>query len=783
MFVYKSSLACFTIVAGIFAATAAAQEVAGLEEIVVTAQKRSENINNVGMQITAISGATLDSLHITSPADFANLVPGLSYTNTEYNTPVYTLRGIGYYDPALSAEPAVSVYMDEFPLPYSTLTKHSFFDLDRVEILKGPQGTLYGENSTGGAINYIARKPTSIYSAGAEVSYGNYNRSTIDGFVSGPLTNGLDARLAVRHEGGNGWQDSTTRPGDTNGHVNNTMARLLLDYQANDSLKLSLNINGWIDQSDPQAAQYVANAAQFPGFETPSQVNEPFAPPKDTAANWSPLVHIHANNRFWQAALRADYSLAKDITLTTLSSFDHYQQSQADDQDGMVALHLDRVIHNGYVRDFVQELRLSVDTIKNNRFLIGANFENGEVDEYFFNLWNGTSAAQFFTTFGYPVTTVAISTEQTKKSYAGFINDEYNINSVTLRAGVRYTKTEETGRSCESDPVGGPGNTGNFFYDVVFGGSAGPYPGSGCLAGNDLGHTVNGVAPGAPGEYAGTLDQHNVSYRVGADWHVTDTFLAYLNVAKGYKAGGFPTVAASAFIQYEPVSQESLLAYDTGFKASFLDHRVQLNGAIFYYDYVDKQILARVIDPVFGVLAVLQNIPKSSVKGAEIEIATVPVQGLNLSLSYTYLDATIDKFEGINGAGVTGDFAGTPVPYTPRNQAAFNIDYEVPAFAQWKAGVGATVTYRTDTISVVGGQQNVPPPAYPQTFNQLGIDGYTLLDLRAGLRSDDGHWRTQIWGKNVLNRYYWNNTVFGSDAIVRFAGMPRTYGVTVGYQF
>jgi outer membrane receptor protein involved in Fe transport len=208
-----------------------------------------------------------------------------------------------------------------------------------------------------------------------------------------------------------------------------------------------------------------------------------------------------------------------------------------------------------------------------------------------------------------------------------------------------------------------------------------------------------------------------------------------------------------------------------------------LNGAIFYYDYVDKQILARVIDPVFGVLAVLQNIPKSSVKGAEIEIATVPVQGLNLSLSYTYLDATIDKFEGINGAGVTGDFAGTPVPYTPRNQAAFNIDYEVPAFAQWKAGVGATVTYRTDTISVVGGQQNVPPPAYPQTFNQLGIDGYTLLDLRAGLRSDDGHWRTQIWGKNVLNRYYWNNTVFGSDAIVRFAGMPRTYGVTVGYQF
>jgi outer membrane receptor protein involved in Fe transport len=514
------------------------------------------------------------------------------------------------------------------------------------------------------------------------------------------------------------------------------------------------------------------------------QANQPFAPHDARAADWTPGIPHAANNRFWQASIKAEASVATDVSLTSITSYDHYQQSQGEDQDGLVALTLDHPKDDGHIKSFIQELRLSVDRFEHQRLLFGMNYEDSKVYENILSTWGQTSAATFFTTFGYPVTSVYYSTDQTKKSYAAFSNWEWDVGRVTLRAGARYTSTKLTDRSCEYDPVGGATNTGAFFYDVVFGGAFGPFPGGNqCLAGNNLGYTVNGVPPGAPGEYAGELKENNVPFRVGMDWRVSATLLTYWNVSKGFKSGGYPTPAASAFRQYVPVTQESLLAYDIGFKASLLDHRVQLNGAAFYYNYRDKQILGRVIDPVFGILSALLNIPKSSVKGAEVEFVAVPLRGLTLNANYTYLKATIDQFRGINGAGVTGNFDGTPVPFTPRSQAAFSVDYETLPFSAWTANVGASVSYRSDTISVVGGEENVPPPARPQDFRMLGIDGYALIDLRAGLRSTDERWKIQLWAKNVANKYYWNNAVVGTDDISRFAGMPRTYGLTLGYTF
>jgi hypothetical protein len=172
----------------------------GLEEIVVTAQKRAQNINAVGLTITAISGDTFKNQQINSPADLANAIPGLSYTNSSQGTPVYTLRGIGFYEASLAAYPAVAVYLDEVPLPFPALEKHSAFDLQRVEVLKGPQGTLFGQNSTGGAINYISAKPTNDLVAGVDLGYGNYDTTIDEGFISGPLNDVLSARLALRAE-------------------------------------------------------------------------------------------------------------------------------------------------------------------------------------------------------------------------------------------------------------------------------------------------------------------------------------------------------------------------------------------------------------------------------------------------------------------------------------------------------------------------------------------------------------------------------------------------------
>jgi iron complex outermembrane receptor protein len=180
-----------------------------LQEVVVTAQKRSENINDVGMSIAAVGGDSLTKLGVVDVSQFTKITPGFSYQNSVYGTPTYTIRGIGYNDFSMGAEPTVTVYQDQVPLPYPVMTRGAALDVERVEVLKGPQGTLFGENSTGGAVNFIVAKPTSTFHAGADLSYGRFNDTILSGFVSGPLADTLTARLAISHEGASGWQRSS----------------------------------------------------------------------------------------------------------------------------------------------------------------------------------------------------------------------------------------------------------------------------------------------------------------------------------------------------------------------------------------------------------------------------------------------------------------------------------------------------------------------------------------------------------------------------------------------
>lgn len=181
---------------------------------------------------TAVSGDTLKAKQVSSFDDIAKLVPSLSYSNTQNGTPVYTLRGVGFYDTSLASYPTVSVYLDEVPLSFPVLTRHSAFDLERIEVLKGPQGTLFGQNATGGAINYIAAKPTRTPTGGLDVGFGRFNTLTAEGYVSGPLSETLSVRVAGRAEIGDGWQTSVSRPGDRNGKQRNYMGRVLLAYDS-----------------------------------------------------------------------------------------------------------------------------------------------------------------------------------------------------------------------------------------------------------------------------------------------------------------------------------------------------------------------------------------------------------------------------------------------------------------------------------------------------------------------------------------------------------------------
>ena len=168
------------------------------------------------------------------------------------------LRGIGFNESSLGVYPAVSVYVDQVPLSFPVLASHSAYDLERIEVLKGPQGTLFGQNSTGGAINYIAAKPTKTFEAGGDMSFGRFNAIEGNGYISGPLSDSVRARLAVTGKNADGWQYSYTQPNEKNGKESYVAGRLTVDVDATDKIKLSFSANGWKDKSDPQAQQLIA---------------------------------------------------------------------------------------------------------------------------------------------------------------------------------------------------------------------------------------------------------------------------------------------------------------------------------------------------------------------------------------------------------------------------------------------------------------------------------------------------------------------------------------------
>ena len=768
---------------GAVAATAAPASVPVEGEIIVTAQKRAENISRVGLSISALSGATMEKQGIKNVADLAHVIPGLTYANSNTNTPVYTLRGVGFYENSLGASPAVSVYVDEVPLPFPVLTTEAGLDLERVEVLKGPQGILFGQNSTGGAINYIAKKPTDRFEAGVDLGYGRFSDATGTAYISGPLSDTVKARVVVSGERADDWQYSYTHD-DSAGKTRKIAGRILLDWKPSDRLKFELNVNGWINKSDPQVGQLIGlglqnNATTLPdGSPRDNRIsileNYPLAPHNDRAADWSPNEEPIGNERMGQVALRGDWALSDRVTLTSISSYATYRRHNRADYDGVVPNNDDLQLNSGTIRSFIQEIRLANNSASRLRWLVGGNFESSRANETDALFYHDSTIADVLNNLaGLPGgasqwETNPFHTNQKMKNYAGFANAEFDITQkLTVKAGARYTEADRTADACTNDS--GDGRSAAVFN--FLNGITSLKPGS-CytvIQTLDAQGNVVGITP--IDNFHDKLNQHNVSWRAGIDYKPTSRILLYANIAKGYKAGGYPAASAVVTDQYKPVVQESVLSYETGFKISSADHVFDLTGAVYYYDYTNKQLRAQGIYLPFGILNNLQNIPKSDVKGAELELVVRPVTGLRLDASGSFNDAKVKRYVGINANGTFGNFAGAKVPFTPKWSVNAAADYSFGLSSSANAFLGASLTYRSSASGAIGGEAIEK------------IDSYALLDLRAGVESPDGTWRVQAWAKNVTNKYYWTNVVHTFDTIIRYTGRPATYGLTIGYRF
>ena len=792
---------------------APAPDRSGVEEIIVTAQKREENINDIGMSIQAATGEQLSQLGVTDPSQLDKIVTGFNYNVTYYGTPIYTIRGVGFQDTALASGPTVSIYVDQMPLPFSVMAAGSTLDLERVEALKGPQGTLFGQNATGGAVNYIAKKPTQEFEAGFDASYGRFNTVDLTAYVSSPITETLAARFAANIRNSGPWQKSYTRdkslPPDPYWTANGRSYRFdrehgdqefynmrgSIQFDPTEALSLLFTASGFIDKGDSQMPQLfgIATLNQVSGvnqlvadYAVPS-AGIGLAPHNARAADWGPCVNLsggfpsdvtdpnpvpdnnsvgevnlanrlydrcrpaNRDNTFYSTTLRADFELTDDLTITSLTSWSKFDRDATLESDGTIYQDYESY-QTGYLKAAFQELRLAGSVLGEGNWVVGANYEwtstwdsfmqtygiSSAVPTYVPAVFTGCPAGDFAQIPGAPAGIVAFhanavaancfgldgnngfelvntshplgptnpNNRQTTKTYAFFANLEYPVFEwMTVQGGVRYTNQKRDYRGCGSD--GGDGTWADISQEIqrllqYLNGNAAITSGVDVGPGN-CGSTGPGplFTPVASG-FTDSLDEDNVSWRVGANFTPTAELLIYANISQGYKSGSFPTVASAAFTQLFPAKQENLLAYEVGGKVGLFDGQVQLNGAFFYYDYKDKQVLGAIDDPIFGSLPALVNVPKSHVIGFEFS-PILQLGGLRVAPSVSYAKSEVDGFfrnfdAYFNGTlnASTKDFSGEPFPNVPKWQFNLDTQYEIP-LGEWTAFIGANLNYQSAT--------------------------------------------------------------------------------------
>lgn len=740
-----TALSLATAVAALsHAAVARAQD-----DIIVTGSKLGAHPEASTGSLQELDSSAIAEAGLTRPADLSKRVPGFTYTRSSYGNPVLTLRGVGFYDTSLTAPPAVSLYVDEAPLSYPALASGAMLDVDRVEVAKGPQGTLFGQNATGGAVNFVTAKPTPALAAGITTTLDHFGQSSSEGYVSGPVTSTLGLRAAVRYEGGGDWQQSDTRD-DTRGGADFLAARLLARWAPSSRLSLLLNMNLWRDRSDSEAGQLLAVRTASPAL--PSAL---FTHPQRIRGNrivdWTPGQNFKKDSDFRQLVLRGDYD-AGAVKITSISSWQHLRRNDAVDADG-TDLQLFEARTPGRVSILSQELRASGAT-GGLHWVLGGSYQHERTRD---------GLRIRFPQSSYPFDGVDQQGRQTMRSWALFASADYSLApTLTLEGGLRYTDEDRSFEGCTHDDGDGTGAAYVSRIATALSGKRVIIPTGGCA-------TLS--ATFLPAEVRGTLVDRNWAWRGGLKWAPKEGLLAYATVSRGRKSGSFPTLAATAASQFVPARPESVVAYEAGVKITDSRDLLSITAAGFYYDYRDKQLRGKTIDPRIGPLGALVNVPRSHVWGGEVELGITPAAGLRLSAGASYTHSRIEgPFRSYDGLGTLRDLGGEQFPLSPEWHLVGGAEYRWAVGRRREAFVGSNVTFLSSSNADLG---DIPV---------LRLNPYAVVDARAGMGFGD-RWTLEVFVRNLANQDYatFVSTV-APDVIVRYTGRPRTFGLRLGYR-
>ena len=799
-----------------------------LGSIVVTAQRREESINDVPMSIQAFGEDTLDALRVDSVDDLQTVVPSFSVSQSYQGVPTYTLRGIGFNTINLSATSTVGTYVDEVAYPFPFMNSGPVFDVERIEVLKGPQGTLFGRNTTAGLINMVTNKPSDEFEAQVSADVGNYDTWNLEGMLNLPLSDKAQARFAIRSENSDeGWQESISR-GEDRGTKDKLGFRAALALQPTENLDIDVSYNGWRNTSDTIGGQAIGLTPNtdptftVPGTSGPSTtslfnavdpvtglslvnfINNNF-PTSAEQADWAPNYArttdgigingidgpLEEDSQFDALKLGVRYGFDNGLNLVSLTGYNKLEREAILDWSGAPFAVLLQDI-DGEIKSFSQELRLEGETGKAN-WLVGAYYGKDEATDSNRTLLPDNANSNFVSTVaasfaasplnvdpetGVPYTVLELlNSFQTYQdigefettTWSVFANADWQLTpEFSLTTGIRYTDDSQDYVGCSRDVSGSMQPNVNVFNRTYFSLIYATPPAAPLL---ENGCNTFDVATNSFGAVTSETKEDNVSWRVVGNWTPQDNLVLFASVTQGYKSASTPVNAASKSEQNAPATQESLLAYELGVKASLFDQRMQANAALFYYDYEDKQLAAFFPDPIYKALSRLQNIPTAEAYGLDAEITYLISEELTAVGGLTLLHTEIGHFDTVDGFGLPVNRQGDPFLYSPETVASLALLYDRPISAD--LGVRASLSGRWQSESTAGTPDD---PLYD-------IDSYGLLNGSIGIYSLDDHWDLSVWGKNLTDEYYWQQITSNANVVLRFAGMPRTYGASLTYRY
>lgn len=737
----KNRLSLLGIFAALIAADVSSKEESsgGIEEILVTATKRTQNLQDISVSMTALSGDKLDAFGFEDTRDIFSQIPNVSSSEGSFSADI-TIRGNSTLNPSLAGEDNVALYFDEVYRPAAFYGGGVMMDVERAEVLRGPQGTLFGRNSTAGLVHFISRKPTEEQEGYLNFEYGSYGTNIVETAISGPISDQVRGRLALKYHQDDGFQDNQGPAGGKLGVTDRLMGRAHLDIDINDDMNLLLSLeasdaddigkafNHW-GLYDPATYEICdakrALASQCVGGGALLGLTEWNDPNPDVTRPYTEHDPSAGDGRYTleteTVIAKLTWQLNNDMEFVSISALDSIDRYFNTDEDGsavgMFGLYQYDDTYTVDADQFSQEFHLSGGDEGRN-WLVGLFYLDDDRSST-----SGVAGYEWGVDEN-PDTMANIDT----KSYAVFGEINRSLSdALSMVAGFRYTDEEKK---------------------------------------------VQLTTQGLPG--ADRLSGENLSGKLGLEWRPRDEMMIYASLSTGFRSGNFNSdLLFGDLSAMTSVDSEEVTAFELGSKSTLMDGRLQLNAALFYQDVSDKQGItydSNVAAPVSRLI----SIGDADIYGVELELLAVPTDNLELSLGIGWVDTEISADSGYiiyaaDGDARTLDGSELGSPDLMVNGVA---SYNIPLNDGAVVTLQTDFSYHSEGVGTGGNEYNYS-------------EAKTLVNARVFWVSASEKWEVQAYVKNVFDKEYIDNTygISGSDYVYGNMGMPRWAGIKVGMNF